>query len=120
MSTATAAMPVLGDKDLMAAIRELTEINKEQVKAADMPDLSKGTVAPPAAKADQKRAHAARIVAMGGDSKVNWITLASMESSESMKSPTAAVGEPTAKMPPAAGFPVTASHPIDGPLELEI
>lgn len=53
MSTAP-AMPVLGDADIMKAIKELTENSKEQVKAADIPELTKGTIKPAAAKADQK------------------------------------------------------------------
>ena len=55
-----------------------------------------------------------RIVTRGGGSKVNWTTLGEENS------PVAAVGEPPAEIPPAARFPVTASHPIDGPLELMI
>jgi len=48
------ALPALADKDIMAAIKELTENSKNEVKASDIPELSKGTVAPPSAKADQK------------------------------------------------------------------
>lgn len=50
----TPAMPVLGDTDLLAAIRELTESSKEQVKAEAVPELSKGVIAPPAATDDMK------------------------------------------------------------------
>ena len=48
------AMPALGDADLMAAIRELTENTKEQVSVASVPELSKGTTAPDAAKDGEK------------------------------------------------------------------
>lgn len=53
-SPSSPAMPVLGDPDLMAAIKNLTETDKTQVKAADVAELSKGVIAPPTAEGDQK------------------------------------------------------------------
>ncbi len=47
-AAAAAAMPTMGDKDLMAAIRELTESSGSAVKAVDVADLTKGVIAPKA------------------------------------------------------------------------